>query len=238
MILYKFNTENFMQLEYVFNGKPDGIGNRIEQLIYLQEFCEKNNIICYYIWNNQIVHRTYEPMIEFNNIIIVTDKQYLKCGLPHIKINEIQSIRTKYYIPIFKFKFNIEIEENYDCIIHVRGTDRLEYESIGDFSNPQELNELIKKTINFVNKNNDIQTFAIVSDDEQYKKQIINNINKKHIQLHYYENIMNDWADYYYLTKPNKFIIMCSKFSSFSITASIISNKKLLIFSNCNEKYK
>lgn len=60
-----------MQQQYVFNGRLDGIGNIIEQLIYLQDFCEKNNITCYYIWNNHCVYRTYEPMIEFNNINIL-----------------------------------------------------------------------------------------------------------------------------------------------------------------------
>lgn len=109
-------------------------------------------------------------------------------------------------------------------------TDRLKNKSFKDFSTKTELDEIIKKTIEYINENDDIQTYAIVSDDEKYKFIINNNILKKNIQLHYTSDINKDWADYYYLTKPNKFILMCCKFSSFSVTASILSNKKLLIF--------
>ena len=35
-----------------FNGRSDGIGNRLEQLIYLNNFCKKYNKICNYYWNN------------------------------------------------------------------------------------------------------------------------------------------------------------------------------------------
>ena len=57
-----------------------------------------------------------------------------------------------------------------------------------------------------------------------------NKIKKTYIDLSYDYNIPIDWLDYYYLTRATKNIIMCCKFSSYSITASILSNKKLLIF--------
>ena len=31
-----------------FSGRPDGIGNRIEQLINIQEYCIENNLQCNY----------------------------------------------------------------------------------------------------------------------------------------------------------------------------------------------
>jgi hypothetical protein len=37
---------------FYFIGRPDGIGNRIEQLIKLQEYCKKINVKCIYIWVN------------------------------------------------------------------------------------------------------------------------------------------------------------------------------------------
>ena len=37
-----------MQQEIYFLGRPDGIGNRIEQLIKIQEYCIKNNMKCIY----------------------------------------------------------------------------------------------------------------------------------------------------------------------------------------------
>lgn len=48
------------------------------------------------------------------------------------------------------------------------------------------------------------------------------------------EQLINiqDWLDFYYLTKPEKYILMCSNFSSYSICASILGNKKLLVLKN------
>ena len=41
-------------------------------------------------------------------------------------------------------------------------------------------------------------------------------------------DINKDWLDFYYLTKPEKYIIMCSQFSSYSLCASILGNKKIV----------
>ena len=53
-----------------YSGRPDGIGNRIEQLIRIQEYCTENKLQCNYIWNNSY-RRTYSPLISFDNIEIV-----------------------------------------------------------------------------------------------------------------------------------------------------------------------
>ena len=55
-----------------FLGRPDGIGNRIEQLINIQEYCIENNSQCNYIWNNSNF-RNYLPLISFDNIEIVNN---------------------------------------------------------------------------------------------------------------------------------------------------------------------
>ena len=47
-----------------FSGRPDGIENRIEQLINIQEYCIENNLQCNYIWNNSNF-RNYLPLILF-----------------------------------------------------------------------------------------------------------------------------------------------------------------------------
>ena len=209
-----------------YNGRPDGIGNRIEQLINIQEYCKKYNLNCIYIWNNTFTHRTYEPLIKFDNITIKNkinenEKKYLakKC-----------MIRTYGNIIDYQFTFNINNMINYDIIIHIRGTDRLQPINHFDYSNINELIYFINKTIKFINSRNDINTYTVVSDDKRLLNYTINKIKKKYIQLPYTQNINKDWLDFYYLTKPNKYVLMCCKFSSFSITASILENKTLLVF--------
>lgn len=55
-----------------FQGRPDGIGNRIEQLINIQEYCKHHNVECIYIWNNgKRRDRTYDIKIAFDCIKIV-----------------------------------------------------------------------------------------------------------------------------------------------------------------------
>jgi hypothetical protein len=114
--------------------------------------------------------------------------------------------------------------------VHIRATDRLVNNAKGDFSSESELKGLIERTINYINNNPNIQTYTIVCDDDKYKKYVFNKITKRFIKLSYNTNIPKDWLDYYYLTKCKQCILMCCKFSSYSITASMLCDKKLLVF--------
>lgn len=212
---------------FIFNGRRDGIGNRIEELIYIQEYCVKNNLKCIYLWNNSSF-RNYSPLINFDKIMIVS--KIKNKGKLQYKDKRI-FIRTKEHIIRFNFTFNIQINEIYDIIIHIRASDRIINNGTHDFSSKEELDTFIKKTIEYVNNSSSINSYSIVSDDLSYKEHVKNHIFKTYINLPYHSNIPKDWLDYYYLTKPKDSILMCCKFSSYSITASILGNKKLLVFS-------
>lgn len=212
-----------MDNKVCFSGRPDGIGNRIEQLINIQEYCIENDVQCNYIWNNTNF-RNYLPLISFDNIEIVNTKNKNNS-------NNIQFKRSKDFRIRYKFDFNIDFNIEYDTIIHIRATDRLNPNmKHGDFSNENELNIFIDKMITYVNNSSEINTYTIITDDNKYIDTIKNRINKKFVTLSYDYNIPNEWLDYYYLTKSKNNIIMCCKFSSYSITASLLANKPLLCF--------
>jgi len=213
--------------KFIFNGRPDGIGNRIEELINIQEYCIANNLECFYIWNNKLQLRSYIPLITFDNITIIQNKNQLNNIV--VKNNKIFK-RTKGNIVKYAFNFDIDIKEEYDLIVHIRATDRLINNVNQDFSSVDELKYFIENSIKYINNNCNIKTYTIVSDDDYYKKYMINNVTKKYINLSYDNNIPKDWVDYYYLTKCKQSILMCCKFSSYSITAAILSDKKLLVF--------
>lgn len=223
-----------MEKKFYFLGRPDGIGNRIEQLINIQEYCVKNNTKCIYIWNNKDSNRKdriYDINITFENIeirnsISPEEKEYL--------LNDINPfIRSYEYIVKFNFNFKINNNINYDTIIHIRGTDRLcKNSNLNDYSTISMLNSYINKTIDYVNNDKSILTYTVVSDDNKYIDNIKPKIKKQYIDLSYNYDIDKNWLDFYYLTKPNKYIIMCSQFSSYSIVASILGNKKILVFKN------
>lgn len=213
--------------QFIFNGRPDGIGNRIEELINIQEYCVKNDLLCFYVWNNTIKFRSYAPLISFDNITIIQDTK--KINNLVIKNNKIFR-RTQGNIIKYTFNFNVDITEEYDIIVHIRATDRLIHNGKGDFSSENELKWFVEKSIKYINNNSNIQTYTIVCDDDNYKNYMLNKITKKFINLSYDNNIPKDWLDYYYLTKCKNSILMCCKFSSFSITAAILGDKILLVF--------
>ena len=233
-------TDDFSpEKTFLFYGRSDGIGNRIEQLIYLQEYCFEHGLFCIYVWNNTSL-RNYLPLITFSRIKIVQHIDPSMKDLP-IKNGSVSFKRTKGFIVKYDFLFKpYTIVPEYDTIIHIRATDRLT-NGIGDFSTEHELkNVFIRNTINYLNNNSDIQTYTIVCDDESYKENMKSQIKKTYVDLPYVptsciigdisQPVPKEWLDYYYITQAKKRIIMCCKFSSYSITASILANKKLLVF--------
>ena len=56
-----------------FNGRADGLGNRIEELIHLEYHCIVNKTKCFYFWNNNN-WRKYDLLIKCENIILQKDK--------------------------------------------------------------------------------------------------------------------------------------------------------------------
>ena len=85
---------------YKYYGRADGIGNRIEQLMQFQEFCDKENAKCIYIWNNSH-NREYLPLIEFPNIEIID-----QISLDILKLETCLSLRSiDYQIP-YRFLFD------------------------------------------------------------------------------------------------------------------------------------
>lgn len=218
---------------FYFVGRPDGIGNRIEELMKIQDTLSNSNdnTQCTYYWNND-GRRKYECLIYFENIVIEQKKRNTKTTRNTIQIRHVNKQRDYAY----SFCFTVHSLRPYDAIIHIRGSDRLleskKQHSHPHFSSKEELGCIIERAIDFVNSNEQIRTYAIVSDEIKYVDHVTQEIKKDRVHLNYDDNptVHRDWIDYYYLNNSSKFIIMASKYSSFSITASKLSRKKLVIF--------
>ena len=200
----------------------------MEQLIGIQKYCEINNCKCIYLWNNK-GFRKYDIFIKFDDIKILKNTTNESSILQKAKMRKCPLVKNKE--PFVKFNFTFSIPHiDYDTIIHIRATDRIVQHVHDEFSTKEELMTMINKTINYVNSEKSISTFTIVSDDISLKEYMKNKIHKKYVELSYNFDIHKDWLDFYYLTKPKNNVIMCSKFSSYSICASILGNKPLLLF--------
>lgn len=217
-----------MSKTFYFIGRPDGIGNRVEELIKIQEYCEVHNMKCIYIWRNTSF-RNYSVSITFENIEIRSTIT------PEEQTRALRNVmqRTFGHKVKYNFTFQVDNDLNYDIIIHLRATDRITFtDKHKDFSTIEMFNSFINKTIEYVNNDNSVSTYTIVTDDIRYKEKVKKNINKEYVELLYNSNVHKDWLDFYYLTKPNKYVVMCCQFSSYSICASILGDKKLMIFKN------
>lgn len=214
-------------MEYYFRGRADGIGNRIEQMIIINN-SNLDDIIHYY-WNNS-GFRKYECLIEFDGINIVGKEMDNLVKYKLKKSDTNNKIR-------YKFLFELDNSPIYDAIIHVRAGDRIinNPDKVSDFQDSKILNYCKEKTIEFINNRSDINTYTIIGEDIKIEEELKKRIDKKYINLEYPNNIDKDWYDYYLLTIPNEYIIMCSKFSSYSVTASILGNKKIVSFFEENE---
>ena len=221
--------------KFYFNGRPDGIGNRIEQLIHLSKYCEENKIEIIYIWNKS-TYRNYPIYIKFKYITIKTKLEENDKNLPQYKINDLNISKLKFNIHNYDFLFKIDVEE-YDTAIHIRGGDRImkKVSTNSDFSTLNELEETIIKTSKYVNENDSIKKCIIICEEKKYITMLEKLIKKNIYKVPNSDRKYHDWQDFYYLTRATQNTIMCSKFSSFCVCASLLSNLNCITFFNDSE---
>ena len=253
--LFYQNHSDFTFVHYIyFEGRPHGLGNRLEEIIILEAYAEKNNYLIDYYWNNSLENFMWNDCVvraqfdinfksklvniikqkqdETNSISITNIKEYLNQ-------NDILEAGKK-IIPLFDIKF----ENNIRPIgIHIRGTDR-----IGEGKHNMTIdkfNNIFMKIINKINES-DYKYVFVCSEYEHYKNEFIKNLNKNIKVVEPIINnidIKNDSVDLFSLSLCSK-IYLCSKFSSYSTIASIIGNIDLIcnyddIYENeIKERYK
>ena len=221
-------------LNFKFNGRPDGLGNRIEQLILLEAYCNRNKCKCNYYWNNLYKYRTYDIHIKCKNITIQKNQRHAKSEIALHTImysneeinNACQNINFTFDLPWLDFKYHS---------VHIRSTDKLNNRGKDEFT-WDTLWDSINKCINIINTNMDVMNYIIVADDDDIKTKFQKNINPKVNVINIpYDNIYpKEYIDLYILSKSD-LIYMVPKFSSFSTTASLLGSTKLYSFFDENE---
>ncbi|WP_298480343.1 hypothetical protein [uncultured Maribacter sp.] len=225
-------------------GRPDGIGNRIEEIILVNAFCIKNKQSANYIWKNKIKARTYDIKFSLNKVKILKNEEQ---SLPFKTFEDIGENfsqteilnAAKNIAPNFKIGF----ENNSKPIgVHIRGTDRIKNNNHPHFmKDKKEFYTFLSKTLEFVNKKCPKNVF-LCSDDIEIRDLFIKNLNKNItvVQPISEKNVPEEYIDFFALTLCKE-VIMCSKFSSFAITASIIGNIPLVALhydKEVTERYK
>mgnify|MGYP003324010187 CR=1 FL=1 len=205
--------------------------NRIEELINLECYCKKNDISCNYFWNNKYNFRSYNNLLNCKNILIQDNHFHNNQNLKLIFgiYNNIELINAAKNIEYFE-KINTDLSY---ISIHIRSTDKLNNRGKDEFTYAFFIDKF-KKTLNYLNNMSDEMNIFIASDDDKYKKYLIDNLNNNYKIVDPFLNIIDDpiYKDYFSLVHSKK-IIMVPKFSSFAASASLLGNN--ILVSHCDE---
>ncbi|NNL83136.1 MAG: hypothetical protein HKP28_07090 [Winogradskyella sp.] len=225
-------------IDFNFSGRPDGIGNRIEQIIMLEGVCTKKNIHGNYVWNNIYSNRSYNILFSAKSMKIskapIEGLPYKWDENPEDQLFFSEFLDQEDILKAAKHinpRFNVYFNSTEKPIgIHIRGTDRIGSDHHHFMRDYKELNAYISKTIGRINLLKPKYVY-VCSENEQYRNIFIKNLDKniKIINPICDVSIPSEYRDFFALSKCQS-IIMCSKFSSFSITASLIGNVPVISY--------
>ena len=228
---------NDLKSRIEFYGNPAGLGNRYEELVRLSKFAEAENLHINYFWNNSHKFK-YKNKFKAKNISI-KEIAYLKTWPT---TNFESSRHWREYIssqPISNYE-NVSLDITNPKIgldyigIHIRGTDRIvSGENIPfGFQSSEDLEKCIEFTQKYLLEIKNSLPIAVFSEDDDLKKRVENNLNNHEIiLLPKIENIGDTYQDLFHLSNANE-IIMCSKFSTYALSAASLGNGKIIHFFN------
>ena len=224
------------QNSLIFYGRPDGLGNRYEELVLLSNFAVSNNVFIKYYWNNT-GNWKYVCRIKAKNIEIIEVDSVEPWPTKNFESTrywrEYISTRNIYHNKNVKLDFKLpEVEKKYISIL-TRGSDRVlkRTENIPPgFQSEQDLEKSIQLAKQYLVINEKVLPISIHSEDEKLKNYVSEILTDfEQISLPKFDNLEKAYQDLLGLINSEE-IILCSKFSSFALTAAMISNKKVIKF--------
>ena len=208
-----------------FIGRSDGIGNRLEQIIKLEIFCSQENTSVNYYWNNK--RRKYPILIAAENVNIVSKRISGTIPLQNYSQTEMLSAAR-----LIKPLFDIHFKEK-PIGVHIRGTDRIGKDHPHFMLNNSEFSAYLSRTIAAINKIKPKYLF-VCADRAKYKRFFIKHLDKSISVVDPICDAPDVYRDFFALTLCES-IYMCSKFSSFSIAASLIGNIPIVSYTHNRE---
>lgn len=222
--------------DFNYLGRPDGIGNRIEEIINVSAYCHKRNMNGNYVWINKHLNRSYDILISSNNLKITKEslsnvRYKTIADLPEIckDLTKEEVLKAAQYI---QTTFDIYFEEDKKPVgVHIRGTDRIRNNNHPHFmKNKGELFDYMSKTISLLNEKKPKYVF-VCSDDKRYYNEFIKKLDSdiSVVTPKSEDGIPPEYKDFFALSLCEE-VFMCSKFSTFALTASLIGNIPLVSF--------
>ena len=218
--------------DFYFMGRPDELGNRIEEIILLESICRRDSIRCNYVWNNKHYNRSYDILLKSNNVRLIENNEK---DIDFVTVTDSsKNFSQEDFLSVaqgIQPTFDIYFENNVKPVgIHIRGTDRLGKKSPHFMKNENELNRFLSKTIELLNESKP-QYIFVCSDDRKIKEKFVKYLDKGIVVIDPIceGSVPEEYRDFFSLTLCDS-IYMCTKFSTFSIIASLIGNIPLISF--------
>lgn len=221
---------------FSFIGRPDGLGNRIEQLIKIETICNIKSLKCEYLWVNKFKNRSYDILIYGQNVEIISGDNYTPTHVVKnfsdfdINYNQKEILAAAKNIrPNFEIGFKDNIRP---VAVHIRASDRVGRNHPHFMKNESELKSYLSEIIYELNNRKPKFVF-VCSESKKCKDVFVSYLDKEInvIEPICSNKVSSEFADFFALTLCSE-IWMASRFSSFSITASLVGNIPIFSFAN------
>ena len=161
----------------------DGLGNRLEELIKLQNFCKNMGIKSYI--DGIMMASSNIQLFSCKDINIIEAEKIWQNSFDQTNLWRLYVSQGRGVSNSDNIDFNLpnqKITQSIDLGVHIRAKDRIisdidEIKSFNGFSTSKELEDIIEKSINFVTKNYRYTIF-VCSDDLDIKQDFIKSIEK------------------------------------------------------------
>jgi hypothetical protein len=216
-----------------YKGRDDGLGNRVEEILKLEEYCDKTGETCEYYWNNNTPNknRHYVNRLKCKNVKITLESPTSEHTIINNQISKCIKFPQKLK-HIIEYERPLRTNLSY-VAIHVRSTDKLLNRGPDEFTK-----EVLEKNLEYLIKyiaTSDHKNLAITSDNEVICHHIMQLLKGFNFVSPFKDYISDPiYRDYFTLVYATE-VYMCPKFSSYATTASILGGNKLNCFQNTGE---
>lgn len=216
----------------VFVGRPDGLGNRMEEIYFLMAKHHSAGTQCQYLWNNRWSHRLdrqYPVLIEAPGVQITELTESPSGNISHGTLNK-QYTQQQVFAAARKIRplFDVPSEDLKNVTgVHIRRGDKIKQNPPAHEMTDSQSKQAQQCALDFVNAN--CRRVFVCGDDpiavDAFKSALCSRV-----QICEFEHsVMPEYFDYFCLARCGE-VVMASRYSSYAITASVLGNSVIHTF--------